>query len=490
MPSAGFLPINIGHASARAELAGGSTLINGLVDSGGANYRRPGSAEILTATGPIPTSPMIGAFDHAGILVFVSADRKIWKLDFLSTGLAALSSSDLTTQLAGAGRPTFASDGKRLIIAGGGALQEWPTGAALTNRLVVDPPADPIMNDVPEVSQVVAIANYIVVNDLRNRHRFQWSRIGDGEHNIFPQLAFTTADARPDPIVALSENARELYVFGETTTQVYGIAPDPFLPFSAVTTINRGCGAAASVIRVDDDMAWLDERGNFLISSGARTGAGGIISDDIANELSKLPRFDDCWGARVEEDQFDFLLWTFPSAGRSYAFDLDRKIWSPWYQIDEEGKFVAPNLGCHVFRRKDLINVVGLADSTWVTKMSLDSVVDFDRSSPIIYERILPFVNGGSNAWKGSDRSRYTMLRGTQDIDVASPAWIETSYRDDHGDFSAPRRLNLGVKSDRMVELDDFEGGIYTTRQRKIRYSGEAKLSLASIEEFAETRGL
>jgi len=100
------------------------SVVNWQVDAADVNRPRPGLTA-YTTTG-LGSSPLIGLYVWRTWIIGVTQDRKLWALpETFPTAWTALSDATAATQLDGGQRPVFAEDGLRVVIAGGGNLQQW-----------------------------------------------------------------------------------------------------------------------------------------------------------------------------------------------------------------------------------------------------------------------------------------------------------------------------------------------------------------------------
>lgn len=84
-----------------------------------------------------------------------------------------------------------------------------------------------------------------------------------------PGLNITTADAKPDKVMACKSTQREVWVLKEKTTEVYANAGLPNFPFARAAFIERGCISTGSVALLPDgSLMWLDHEKRVCRSSG------------------------------------------------------------------------------------------------------------------------------------------------------------------------------------------------------------------------------
>ncbi len=485
------LPFDVGQSSAVEELGGGAPeVINLLVDASGANFRRPGRKPFLDVNAP-GSGGVIGMTVFQDQLIYVTADRKLWRVHPGAPGTpVAISSADVLTQLDGGKRPTFIDDDVRLMIAGGGSIQQWRPEDLLSKRLSVDSPtSDPALSDPPLAEFLTSIDQVVVSNDTRFPNQFHWSGIGPNSpdvthpgHAMWPPLNFNTADASPDAVNAVRANSRELFVFGPRTTQAYGIGGDPLLPFVSSATSEIGCIAPYSVTAAEQVFHWLDDRKRFIVSDAR---SNEVLSDAIASTLRELGLVSDAWGARIDIGSFSLMIWFLPTAKRCFYFDRGRKQWGEWRGWSTtDGDWTGVDIGAYVYWPAIDKHIVGLASGPGLYEMSMDSTTDFD-GGPIVAERTTTFVNHGGDGQKGCLRERYILRRGNVafgDSDV-----FEVTRRDGLGSWEPWARLSLGDVTDKNPMVEDYPGGVYRERQHRVRYSGPTPFVLVRVEESFET---
>lgn len=479
------IPISDGQSFSADELSGGHPEVyNLLTDDGGMVMLRPGRAILLQGAAPAGTlvapvaSPHIGAYAMAngGKLITVTADRAVYVTSAVSDYQATpLSTATATTKLDGSARPTFAEDGTRVIIAGGGQLQQWVPGEAATKRLATPTTTD----DPPYATHVVTIGSRLVANDSRNPDEIKWSDLFDGGHTNWQTLSFEAVDARPDRTVALGENTRELFAFGQTSLQVFGVSPDPMLPFAAVNTVNVGMAAPWSLFRSGDAFAWLDERLRFVRSNGRTI---EVLDDrdgkSIAPCVRSFSRVDDAWGFQLDIDRWGLLCWVFPSAGRFFGFEYRKKQWMEWRRWDNSGVWALPDIGAYVYWPLGLSHVVGSNTTNDTYKLDPDSQTDIDGGI-LAGLHTGPFNNFGLDVRKRCVRELFYLRRNRQ-----STAVVEVQHRDDMGAWTPWRQIATGGGYDPIVQ--HRPGGIFRVRQHRFRYTDPAALSLARAEmDFA-----
>lgn len=418
-----------------------------------------------TITGAFGVEPdeLTGLYVWRTWLIAVDVFRKLWAIhESAPNTWIALSDATAPTQLDGGTRPVFSEDGIRVIIAGGGLIQQWQ-GIGLSSRLGAG----------PACTHVASLGTRLVANDTSDPQIYAWSNQFDGGHTTWDALASDVADARPDPIVAIHENLRELFLFGSTTTQIFSVGSDPFFPFDFTAATNIGVYAPYSIVRVDDMFAFLDDKRRFVMSDGRTLTP---ISEDISKDLREIETVD-CWGYREDFKQFFNIVWTFPTAGRTFVFNVARRTWSErrTYQAPFQVNFPTqayafwPAINKHFVGRESVLDA--------------DTRTDFGET--LLCERYTGWLDGGTQTQKRDDYLNVVVRRGTVPLGTTESA-LEVRCRDDGGAWSDFDFVLLGQPEDAEQTVQVRLGGVYRRRQYHFRYSGAHNISLVSAEQFFE----
>lgn len=451
--------------------------INVVVDGRGAVSRRPGVES--HDLGPIPsnTDPVVGLFDLSNGDVFAATsdlpgDMKLWKLVAGNAVEVTSPSKTLTAQ----SRPTWVETEALVVLATGRAIHR-------IERSGLD--LDYLSNNAPVGSHVVGHGSRILANDVRaDKGKISYSAPAQGTTSYaghqqwtstvtaLGRSGFFSAEARPDPVVALAETANEIYAFGSTNVQTF--APDASFVYSSVSTREFGCVAPYSVIRDDQSFAWLDDQRRFISSDGRNV---TILSSAIKKTLDDLSRVDDCFGYRVHHGPVDALCWCFPTDGRTFVYQRGGG-WATWMGYDDAADaFVRFIVNAHALNRSD--NIVG---TTGGSIGRLRHGVDTDLGTRVPAWITTGHQNRQTDARKHSKVARFVFRRGTEATDPI----VHLSWRDDEGAWISPVEIHLGSApdTDPVVELRSL--GAYRRRDWRITFHGTGTFALISATEEYE----
>lgn len=190
-------------------------------------------------------------------------------------------------------------------------------------------------SDFPGGSQVVFIDSYFVVNDP-GLGTFYSSASNNG--NSWDPLDVATAENGTDEILGFGVSKGDLWVFGNNTTEIWYNAANPSgSPFSPRQGLGLqiGCGAAASVVEVDDLLIWLDNRGYIVqsnVSPFTRDNNSGyqleiISTEALTTEILSYRINSDAIAMSYNDRGHLMYQITFPTAKKTWVYDYTTKIW-------------------------------------------------------------------------------------------------------------------------------------------------------------------
>ncbi len=468
------IPFTNQQASGVEPLAGaGVVSMNVVVDPAGSVSRRPGMA-LYDEAPEYPVNPggIEGLFaTDDGVLLAASTGpgRVLYEI-------GGGSSLVLQTNLPGTKRPVFALTEALVTMAGGREILKYVRADRSVSLLGGMPPLS---------SHVIAHASRLLANDIdvnKTAVRYSSTFIGPTDYSgaenwsFAPPAGYITAEARPDNVVAVAENTNNVFVFGQGTLQVYG--PDASAVYLPEATREYGCGAPYSVIKQDQAFAWLDQYQRFVVSDGRSI---KVISDPIAKTLDAITTYSDCYGYRVMTGNVDCLVWTFPSDGRTFAYQAGSGWgqWSGWRAATTA--FTPFSVLSHHLRQDTNENIVGTTDG-YIAKLTSDALTDL--GDPIKAYVETGYVSRGTDQKKHCQCVRFAFRRGTVTGAVGPQAFF--SYRDKPGPWEPSIPIDLGRSGDTHPVLEFRSLGTYRRRQWRFEFTGTEELALVSASEDFE----
>jgi len=342
-----------------------------------------------------------------------------------------------------------------------------------------DDPATPLA----ESNTATTMDGYVIRDDKGNRGRFQYSDLYDvNTENAFN---FATAEGSPDDLIAVLADRRELWLFGEYTTEIWYNAGNKDLPFQRFQGgfVQLGIAAPLTAKKFDNSIAWLaqDKRGALTV---VRAGEGFqptmISTTQINTEIEKLHGYVfNAFAEVMRIEGHEFYVLTFPGkygldsgqSGRqsvtptTFVYDSVFKLWAKWESHDDllatvdHGRFmmtahsyVADNVIRELNSTIDFENrhFIGGRDKSGYI-MELDPEYHIDQhpngNQNISCERTMPVV-------EGPDLARFNL--GPVELITnftagASRPSVGLSYAKDGVSFTTPVTRIVTINTTRLM---------------------------------------
>lgn len=152
-------------------------------------------------------------------------------------------------------------------------------------------------------------------------------------------------------IVIVKDNTAEFWYDTGSPDFVYGPAPG--------IIVEHGIAAKYSLCSYDGSAFWLgrDKAGNVIVFQCQPYDAKRISTHAIENEWSGYPTVTDAVGFIYQNEGHAFYCLSFPTADKTWVFDLATRDWHERAWIDQNGQEhrMRAGLGCNAFGQ----NVVG-----------------------------------------------------------------------------------------------------------------------------------
>lgn len=176
-------------------------------------------------------------------------------------------------------------------------------------------------------SQVGICDNFFV---YANPNTNQWGASNPLSTSSQP-LSFSSKDGSPDLLVTLIVDRREVFLLGETTTEVWvdnGSFPFPFLRLPG-TSSQHGCAAQYSIARLGESFAWLgkDTRGQSTVYKMEGYVPVRISTFAVEQQINDYGVISDARAFTYNYGGHEFYQLTFPSADVTWVYDAATKMW-------------------------------------------------------------------------------------------------------------------------------------------------------------------
>lgn len=270
--------------------------------------RAPG----LTLRAVIGSGPIRGLWPHGQYLYVVSGDT-FYRVDstFSAVAKGLVSGNSLVS---------MADNGTQIFIASD------PTGYIYnTDTEAFSSIADP---DFPGSSVVGFLDGYFVFIEP-NSQRFWVTGLLDGT-SIDP-LDFASAEGNPDNIVSMIIDHREVWLFGNNSTEVWYNAGLSDFPLTRIQGAYNelGCAARYSVAKMNNQIYWLgkDFRGQGVVYLANGYQGQRVSTHAVEWQIQQYNTLSDAIGFTYQQDGHMFYVLTFPSAGKTWVYDASTGAW-------------------------------------------------------------------------------------------------------------------------------------------------------------------
>lgn len=203
----------------------------------------------------------------------------------------------------------------------------------------------------------------------------------------FDALEFASAEGAPDNVVSILADHRELWIFGDSTTEVFQNTGNVDFPFERLggAFIEHGCAAKHSVAKLDNTVFWLgkDENGQGMVWRAQGYTPARVSTHAIEHAISGYGDISDAFGWTYQQEGHSFYVLTFPTAGKTWAFDAATGLWHERaYRNPSDGSLTRERSSCHAFFGDE--HVVGDWESGNLYALDLDYYSDNGDPMPAI----------------------------------------------------------------------------------------------------------
>ncbi len=212
----------------------------------------------------------------------------------------------------------------------------------------------------------------------------------------FNALQQANADSTPDPIATLCFNLRQMWLLKQTHSEIWylaGSTPFPYQEWPNIA-IPYGCAAQYSLVRADVSLFWLsrNDQGRAIAVKTKGDSVTAISTRALEFEWNSYATINDCVGGTFQQGGHTFVIFHFPTADKTWAYDLATEQWHARVWIDKDGK---PHR-----ERVSFYTSVGapggypetILGQDWQTGQiyALDPNVYTDNGNPIVCRRSFP----------------------------------------------------------------------------------------------------
>jgi len=182
------------------------------------------------------------------------------------------------------------------------------------------------------------VDNYFIYN----RPNTQQYGASDPLSPISPSLSFASKDGSPDNLVSLIADHREIYLIGETSSEVWvdvGSTPFPFQRIPGTST-QHGIAAVFSVSRLGNSFAYLsrNNRGQGMIVQMEGYIPKRISTHAVENTLVNQ-YIDDAVSWTYQLEGHECYVISFPTLNLTWVYDSTTTMWHKWLYVTNDNVY-------------------------------------------------------------------------------------------------------------------------------------------------------
>ncbi|WP_242176579.1 packaged DNA stabilization protein [Pseudomonas sp. MONT-RG-20F-20-E-7-02] len=282
----------------------------------------------------------------------------------------------------------------------------------------------------------------------------------------FDPLDFASKSGSPDLLVAAIATRRNLFLFGEQTTEIWTNTGGTDFTFSRLSGafLQFGCASAASLAQADGSIYWLSRspQGECMVLRTMNYDRERISTFSIENEIQGYARIDDAIAYIHQMSGHIWYVLTFPSANKTWVYDVATSEWHERFYLNEDGTESRHRGNCFAFWKG--VHVVGDYQNGNLYALDLDVYNDngnevrrirsfphlADDGTRIVYKEFKAAMEVGDATYTQAAELR---LRWSDTKGASWGSSISTTLGE-RGDYLKDCRfLRLGMARSRVFEL-------------------------------------
>lgn len=276
-------------------------------------YGTPGHSQIAT----VGAAPVLAAETTPSGLFIVTADGAYFATGYQNGALTGLT----TLASVGSAYAVIAQGGDQVMFVNGnqGFAYNRTTGVFST---ITDAafPANPV--------SCAFLDGFFIVHGP-DSDVFQWS--DPFNPLVWPALDFASAENLNDKLQRAITLERELYLIGAQSTEIWASTggTDVFDRIAG-TYIPYGTVAPLSAATLGGSLMWLaqDANGGALVMQARGLQSSRISTHALEREIAGYLAIEGAWAFGYQQRGHLFYVLTFPTAGRTWVYDLSTQLWA------------------------------------------------------------------------------------------------------------------------------------------------------------------
>jgi hypothetical protein len=174
-------------------------------------------------------------------------------------------------------------------------------------------------------SSSVTTLNGFTIFSKENSDQFFISALNDT--TSYSSLDFATAESEPDNIVRVYAVNNELWIFGESTIEIWGNTGNATFPFERIrgTYIEVGCQAKFSICHDQEGIFWLGDDNSIYQGIGYQ--AKRISTHPIEYKIENYSVRNDAFAFFYIQEGHRFYTLSFDDADKTWCYDTTTELW-------------------------------------------------------------------------------------------------------------------------------------------------------------------
>lgn len=175
----------------------------------------------------------------------------------------------------------------------------------------------------------------------------------------FDSLDFAAKTGFSDNLVVVGTTKRQLFLFGDSTTEVWYNTGDADFTFGRMpgAFIQHGCAAAATLCEFDGSIYWLSKspRGEYMVMRTEGYDRARKSTFAIEAEIRTYPRVDDATAFLYQQNGHAFYVLNFPTADKTWVYDIASDMWHERFWMDSSGAEHRHRANCAAFFNGEML---------------------------------------------------------------------------------------------------------------------------------------
>jgi hypothetical protein len=430
-------------------------------------HSTPGlSLKVTVGAGPIRA-----AYTASNDQVFVVSGSKLYRVSssWVATELGTLSTST--------GPVSMADNGLVVMLVDGTAGYTW-TIASSTFATITDP-------DFPGADQVTYQDGYFLFN-VPDTGQFMITGLNA---TTVDALDIAEAEGSPDKLIAMISDHRDVWLFGQKTTEVFFNSGNADFPFERVqgAFIEHGCAAAFSVAKMNNTVFWVgrDEFGTGVVYMAQGYQPQRISTHPIEQAMQGYADITAARGYAYQQDGHFFYVLNFDEA--TWVFDSSTGFWHERAYLNagvlerHRGQAYCFGHGKHLVGDYEDGKLYELSNTTYS-----------DNGAEIVRERVSPHVSS-SGAWIYYQSFQLDVVTGVglDGTGQGTDPKVILRWSDDGGEsWSNEKEGDLGAIGRRLTRAKWNRLGRSRDRVFKIRITDPVPVTIMGANlEFSQGAG-